>query len=99
MAWWDDDVQDMDAFAEDATWNDGSRLHHVHLSAFDNQWLQADLTQSDVDTVTPAAYAPTKNVATIAIGHTLIVGGTTYHVIGVEPDGNGLTRMRLSKDG
>jgi endonuclease YncB( thermonuclease family) len=98
MAWWDDDVEDMDAFTQDATWNDGSRLHRVHLSAFDNQWAAADLMQTDVDTATPVAHAPTRYVPTVAIGHTLTVEGTTYHIIGVEPDGNGLTRMRLSKD-
>ena len=98
MAFWDDDVVKMDAFSEPAVWDDGSRLHNITLTAFNNEWLAAEFIDSEFENAEPAAFAPTSSVSTAAIGHTLKVDGTTYQIIGVEPDGNGLTRLRLSQD-
>jgi len=97
-SFWDTDVADMDGFAEPAVWDDGTRCHNITLTAYNNPWLAAQFVDTDVENAEPAAFAPTATVATAAVGHTLTVSGTTYQIISVEPDGNGLTRLRLSQD-
>lgn len=88
----------MDAFAEPAVWDDGTRCHNISVTAFNNEWLAAEFVETDIDTAEPAAFVATSVVATAKIGDTLKIDGTTYQIIGVEPDGNGLTRLRLSQD-
>lgn len=43
----------------------------------------------------PMAWAPTADMATVAQGDTLAIGGTTYTVVEVQPDGTGVTAVRL----
>jgi hypothetical protein len=95
---WDEDVAKMDAFSEPAVWDDGQRCHNIQLTAYNATWLASEFVETDVDNLEPAAFAPSSSVATAAIGHTLTVDSILYQIVGVEPDGNGLTRLRLSKD-
>lgn len=50
-----------------------------------------------VESVGPVATLPTADAATAAHGQTLIVASTTYKVRGVEPDGTGITLLRLER--
>lgn len=50
-----------------------------------------------VESSGPVATLPTADAATVAHGQTLIVSGTTYKVRGVEPDGTGITLLRLER--
>ena len=50
-----------------------------------------------VDSSAPAALAKTSDVSGATIGSTLVIGGTTYHVTSVQPDGQGMTRLVLEK--
>jgi hypothetical protein len=45
----------------------------------------------------PAFTTKTSNVPSAAHGQTLTIGGTVYTVVGVEPDGTGVTVLRLRK--
>lgn len=50
-----------------------------------------------VESVGPVATLPTADAATVAHGQMLIVASTTYKVRGVEPDGTGITLLRLER--
>jgi hypothetical protein len=39
----------------------------------------------------------TSEVASVAQGQTMVIGATTYKVRGVEPDGTGMTLLRLEE--
>ena len=41
--------------------------------------------------------APTSSIPTPAHGDTLKIGGTTYTIEGIEPDGAGITQLRLAE--
>ena len=45
----------------------------------------------------PVATLPTADAASAAHGQVLIVSGATYKVRGIEPDGTGITLLRLEK--
>jgi len=50
-----------------------------------------------VESSGPVATLPTADAATAAHGQTLIVSGTTYKIRGIEPDGTGITLLRLER--
>ncbi|MEY2654031.1 MAG: hypothetical protein RLZZ524_1059 [Pseudomonadota bacterium] len=43
----------------------------------------------------PIFTLPTASASSAAQGQTLVIGATTYKVAGVEPDGTGITTLRL----
>jgi Phage Head-Tail Attachment len=43
----------------------------------------------------PMFTLPTTSASAAAQGQTLVIGATTYKVAGVEPDGTGITTLRL----
>ena len=51
----------------------------------------------DVASVGPAARACSEDVEDVAQGTTVTIDGTRYQVVGNEPDGTGLTVLRLMK--
>lgn len=57
-----------------------------------------NLFDGALETTEPAGVAKSSDVATLHIVHgsKLIISGTTWHVIGIMPDGSGLTRLTLS---
>ena len=44
----------------------------------------------------PMFMCATADVSSAVHGDTLVIGGTTYSVVGVEPDGTGVTTLRLA---
>jgi len=50
-----------------------------------------------VEATAPAALVPTVAVPAVAQGSVLIVVGATYVVAAVEPDGTGVTTLRLER--
>jgi hypothetical protein len=48
-----------------------------------------------VESTGPQATAKSADVAAVVQGSTLAIGGTTYTVTGVEPDGTGVTTLQL----
>jgi hypothetical protein len=50
-----------------------------------------------VEGVGPVATIATADAASAAHGTNLVIGATTYKVRGIEPDGTGVTLLRLEK--
>jgi len=60
---------------------------------FDNGY-QAGLSGL-VETTGPTARAKSADVGAVVQGSTMVIGGTTYTVTGVQPDGQGVTTLLL----
>ena len=65
---------------------------------FENEFAQQLPGEVGVAAASPRAYCRTEDVSTAAVDDTLVIDGTTYNVIAVEPDGTGVTVLVLSKD-
>lgn len=61
---------------------------------FDNAFVAAE----GVESLGPAATCKASDVANARHGDTLVIDSTTYNIIGIHPDGAGLTLLLLSKD-
>lgn len=79
----------VNGFAEAVTYQ-GSEIEVI----FDNAYVKVDLG-SGVESRHPACVARAADVPAVAHGHTVVRGGATYHVIGVEPDGAGVVLLLL----
>lgn len=64
---------------------------------FDNEFLGALEGEANVavEATEPRAIARTADVPSAAQGDTLVIGGVTYNVVGVEADGTGMTTLVL----
>ncbi len=67
---------------------------------FDNEFQAIEMLAGGVgvESTSPAALCRTSDVSSAKHRDTLVVGGKTYHVTGVHPDGTGITRLMLSED-
>jgi hypothetical protein len=80
---------DTDGFAVSAT------LAGVSVTGiFDNEYYEP---MGEVQGASPVFTLPTASASTAAHGQSLVIGATTYKVRGVEPDGTGVTLLRLEK--
>ena len=48
-----------------------------------------------VESTGPSCQAKSADVAAVVQGSTITIGGTAYTVVGVEPDGTGVTTLQL----
>jgi hypothetical protein len=62
---------------------------------FDNEYFEP--LGNDVQGASPIFTLPTSSASSAAHGQSLVIGATTYKVRGVEPDGTGVTTLRLEK--
>lgn len=63
---------------------------------FDNDYIPVDLGNGvQVESVGPAILCATADVSGVAQGAAVVVNGTNYTVAEVQPDGTGLTTLRL----
>ncbi len=76
-------------FATAATYQGSATVNGI----FDNQYFEGMNFQGSA----PVFMCRTADVASAAHGQTLAVGADTYKIVGVEPDGTGITLMRLEK--
>lgn len=65
---------------------------------FDDAYTGVSIETGEVASSDPQAAARTADVSTVTTGTSVIINGVTYKVIGNEPDGTGLSILRLSKD-
>lgn len=65
---------------------------------FDEAYMAVDAGEVEVGTTSPSAWAATEDVSGATQGDVLVLGGTWYSIIGVEPDGSGMTRLILSRN-
>ncbi len=90
----DDFLDTTHGFAVAATYQGASTVNGI----FDNEYFEDTVGQgAGAESTRPVFVCKASDVPTVAHGHTLLIGATTYHVIAVEPDGQGMTRLVLEK--
>lgn len=65
---------------------------------FDARYVDEQFEQTGVGHSGPALTAKSDLVSGMRNGDTITVEDVTYNVIGVEPDGTGVTLIKLSRD-
>lgn len=78
---------DTEDFAVAATIPGGRKL----LVLFDALYTDA----LNVDSASPAAFCTSADAAGLGLDDQITIDGTTYRIIGVQPDGAGITTLRL----
>ena len=81
----------------DATFSDTSAGTTAKITALlRNEYLEVEVEgEVGVDSSAPSALARTSDVPNIAQGDTLLISETTYTVVEVQLDGEGMTDLRL----
>ena len=65
---------------------------------FDNAFIADTQDGIEVETRVPQVTIKTSDISGLVHGDTLNINATVYNVIGIEPDGTGVTRVLLSQD-
>ena len=88
-----------DAFAQTAVY---TRLGYPSTQLpviFDSEYSVAqEIGETGIGVASPQALCKTADVENASRGDTLLLGGTTYYVQEVRPDGTGITTLILSRD-
>lgn len=94
-----DAIFDTDEYAQTVTY-----IRQGYASAqipviFDNEYsVTLGVGEPGMGVPSPQALCKTADVANASRGDTFVVGGTTYYVQEVQPDGTGITTLILSRD-
>lgn len=83
------------AFGRTATLTHGVTVSSISV-IFDRAGAVVQVGEMEVQTATPVARCKASDVSSAANGDTLVIGGTTYYVIRVEPINNEETIVHLS---
>ena len=81
----------------DATLTDTSAGSSSTITALlKNEYSLEDVGgEVGVETSTPVAIVRSSDVNNVAQGDTIAISGTTYTIVEVQPDGEGMTNLRL----
>ena len=86
-------------FAVDATYTPAGGTAKTIKSIFDSEYItMSPAGDIGVESVSPAAYCKTSALTGAKHGDTLVISGTTYYIVGIHPDGTGITILILSRD-
>lgn len=67
---------------------------------FDHEYLGVDATGGVVvESVHPTVLALTSDVPNAAHGESVVIGPEVYYIVGVQPDGQGMTQLILEVNG
>lgn len=80
-------------FAVTATYNGSTSVNGI----FDAEYFEPDAGFAGVQSSQPVFLCRTADVSSATHGQVLVVNSATYHIAGVEPDGTGLTLLKLEK--
>jgi hypothetical protein len=78
-------------FAVSALYNGATTIDVI----FDKAWFEDRPGEAGIGATQPMALAIESDVPSAAPGNTLVIGGTTYTVTEVHPDGTGLVMLLL----
>lgn len=85
-------------FAVDAAFSHaGGAASNIKI-IFDNDFKAINLITGEVELAGPQAICKTSDVSTAIHGDTLVINSITYYIIGIQPDGTGITILILSRD-
>ena len=93
------ELLDTDAFAQAATYvRQGFPSVEIPV-IFDSEYSVSEgIGEPGIGLASPQALCRTADVENASRDDTLAVGGTTYHIQEVRPDGTGITTLILSRD-
>ena len=93
------DLLDTDVFAQTATYTRIGFSSAQIPVIFDSEYSVSEVIgELGIGVTSPQALCRTADVEKASRGDTLGVGGTTYYVQEVRPDGTGITTLILSRD-
>jgi len=92
-------TEDLDEFLSTSDFAVSALLNGVTTVnvIFDKEYFEGGAGFAGVQSNQPKALGKTSDFSSVVHGHTLVISGTTYNVVGVEPDGTGMTTLRLEK--
>ncbi|MCP4989340.1 MAG: hypothetical protein GY928_25775 [Colwellia sp.] len=82
-----------DEFAVDITYN-STTIQGV----FDNEFSSAVEGEMGIESTVPQVMVKTSDVASVVHGEVMIIESVNYNIIGIQPDGTGMTLILLSED-
>jgi hypothetical protein len=82
-----------DEFAVDVTY-----LGNTIQGIFDDEFSSAVQGEMGVESTVPQVLLRTSDVPNVAHGETMTINSVVYQVIGIQPDGTGMTLILLSED-
>lgn len=86
---------DVSGFAVSASYVHGTTTTSIAV-LFDKPYLENELAAAvGIESNRPTCRAKTSDVANAAHGDTLTINAITYTVVGVQPDGNGVSTLIL----
>ena len=80
-------------FAVTATYNGSTSVNGI----FDAEYFEPDAGFAGIQSSQPVFLCRTVDVASASQQQTLVVASVTYKIVGIEPDGMGMTMLRLEK--
>ena len=84
---------DDDEFAVEITFDGGTVL-----GIFDNEFAVAVEGEIGIESATPQVLVKDSDIAGATHGQTMTIDSVVYKIIGIHPDGTGLTLILLSED-
>lgn len=87
---------DTDDFGVAALWNGTTTVNGIFDSKFIPVNVDTDVAVA-VESAQPMFRTRTADVSTVAQGDTLVISGTTYDVVGIQPDGTGMIDLILEE--
>lgn len=85
-------------FAQSVTYTPSGGSSVSILGIFDNEFSLNDISEMGYQNMNPYITCKTSDVNNATNGDTFVISSVTYYVIGVQPDGTGITRIILSKN-
>ncbi len=82
-----------DEFAVDVTYN-AATIQGV----FDDEFSSAVEGEMGVESTVPQVTVKTSDVSSATHGETMTINSVNYNIIGIQPDGTGMTLILLSED-
>ena len=89
----DDTFLDNEEFAVDITYN-ALTIQGV----FDNEFSSAVEGEMGIESTVPQVFVKSSDVSSAAHGETMAIDSVVYKIIGIQPDGTGMTLILLSED-
>jgi hypothetical protein len=99
MTFKDDLTNDLDIFLDDDEFAVDVILNSVTIQGiFDNEFITALEDDIGIETTSPQAQFKTTDVSSVVHGDIMTIDSVDYNIIGIQPDGTGMTLIVLSKD-
>lgn len=85
-----------EGFAVDAIWTPAGGGGSVTIQViFEGEYYESSIGDAGIAGLSPMCSVADDQVEGIARNDALVINGSTYRVAGIEPDGTGVTRIRL----